>query len=147
MGFTILTVGALNGCLCVDVEHFNADGSHRFYEEYLWQGREGDRHKRVTNDQGNLLMDDDDVAPVRLKADGDEEQYLPAGREWKLDTARPHMGEDSILQVIRSVHAHGRPQGYDGRRNGGATPSDADRAGVGKLGDALGGMQSKSYDR
>lgn len=153
MDFRIIRVIAVNGLLVVDVDHFNADDSLWFEEEYLWRGREGDKHKRVTNDQGNLLMDDDDVAPVRLKADGDEEQYLPAGREWKLDTARPHMAEGSILSTIRDIHRQrsverARWQSYTGLKRAAdrVQPSEADSAGVAKLLTAFGAMQGQSYD-
>ena len=99
--------------LIVLVEHYHADGSFWFREDYRWQGREGLKQKRATNDQGEALMDDGQVAPTH-NVEGDQLHYLPEGREWARLPA-PHIVDDSILSVIRSIHAQrlvwGWPQG------------------------------------
>ena len=101
----IVAMGTLDGHLVVVVDHFHPGGSFWFREDYTWEGREGLKHKRMTDRQGRILMDNDQPAPYRAREDPGRTppQYLPAGRDWKRHT-HPHMDDDSILDVIRSIH-------------------------------------------
>lgn len=117
MDFRIVDVYLSSGQLVVTAEHFNPDGSAWFTEHYTWQGREGLKQKRATNALGQLLQDDNTVAPTRVTRRGppdETEQFLEAGKTWKLRPG-PHMVDDSILSTIRSIHrqrlATGWPQG------------------------------------
>lgn len=116
--FAITDVSAQDGHLVVTAEHYNADGSVWFTENYIFQGREWHKRKRAANALGQLLLDDGAVAPttVRRRGPPDElEPFLPAGRTWKLRPG-PHMVDDSILSVIASTHqrrlASSYPQGH-----------------------------------
>ena len=147
--FTILSVQDRDGALLIGVQHFSPDGSPWFIEEYQFQGREGDKHKRASNADGELLLDGSGaVAPKTEDEDGREYQYLPAGAAWRYQSV-PHLVDESILDVIRTVHAEGRPQGYDGRRPGplGTPIAARDATGVAKLTTAFSRLEGVSYDR
>ena len=115
MLFKILEVFTQNGQLVVKAQHYNADGSVWFVEHYTFQGREGVKQKRAVNALGQLLLDDDTVAPTELDSPGvTRRAVLPVGRQWKFRPG-PHMDNGSILSVIQSTHrqrvAAGWPQG------------------------------------
>ena len=109
--FKILDIFAQDGQLVARVAHYHpaAPAAVWFVEHYTWQGCEGLKRKRATNALGQLLQDDDSVAPTRLKQSerperlDNVEQFLAAGRTWKLRPG-PHMVEDSILIRIRGIH-------------------------------------------
>lgn len=139
--FTILAVATRDGHLVVDVEHFDVVGAHWFYEDYVFQGREGLKRKRTTNAMGELLMDDGRVAPTRLDPDDPagltSGQYLPVGRTWQLQST-PWMGDESILTTIRSIHAQRLVSKFPGKDNrltpnSKLKPSGDDTGGVGQL--------------
>lgn len=136
--FKILDVFADNARLVVRVEHYNADDSVWFTENYCWQGREGLKRKRQTNSDGAYLMDDGNVAPL-MPADpvtGFAEPYLPDGRTWaRYDI--PYMDESSILGTIRSTHddrlVSGWPQGSVDAMSSTGQPNPRDEAGISTL--------------
>ena len=133
MDFRIVEVYISSGQLVVRAEHFKPDGSAWFTEHYTWQGREGLKQKRATNALGQLLQDDDSIAPTRIIRRGppDEvEQFLEAGKTWKRLPA-PHMVDDSILGTIRSIHRQRLATGYPNRIDQlrAPTPTAADVAG------------------
>lgn len=98
----IIRVYAHDGHLVFDVQHFHANGSAWLLNDYVFQGHEAFKHKRVVDALGKLLLDDNSVAPTRPGPDGDE-QFTPAGREWKRET-RPHMRDDSVTEAIDGQH-------------------------------------------
>ena len=133
--YRILSVGDHDSQLCVEVEHFNADGTHWFFEEYHWQGREGLKRKRQTDAQGRPLMDNGQPVPLIPDPDtGDMIPVLPSGREYALGNT-PHMVDDSIFTTIESIHRNrGTNQGYDGRRLSlSLSATLEDHAGIGQL--------------
>ena len=110
--FRILDVLDHDCHLAVKVQHLHDDGSSWYVEHYLFQGREGLKHKRSTNAAGRLLMDNDEEAPegdspekLPEEAAGphNQAQFLPEGREWKRNS-EPHLHEESILNAIRQHH-------------------------------------------
>ena len=105
MDFRIVDVFIQGGHLVVKAEHFKPDGSPWFTEHYLFQGREGLKHKRATNALlGQPLLDDGSVAPTELKRDNDRQvPVLPPGRRWAR-RPEPHLAEDSVLHTIRLIH-------------------------------------------
>ncbi len=48
--FRIIEVSEHQGQLLVEVEHFKEDGTFDYFENYLWQGREGRTFSMVVND-------------------------------------------------------------------------------------------------
>ena len=74
--FRIVDVRAEQGQLVVEVQHFYPNGNHWFYELYTWQGREAYKYPRVTNEAGELLLEDNTVAPYRADGDDDPYQYI-----------------------------------------------------------------------
>lgn len=114
--FKIVGVSQVSHCLVVRVEHYHPDGSLWFIENYRFQGREGLKHKRDTDAEGFILMDDGNRAPLRAVPNlpSTMAEYLPAERGWARKT-ETHMDENSILDTIRSIHAQrlvsGWPQG------------------------------------
>ena len=142
--FKVLDVRAHNGQLLVRVEHFDASGSHWFFEDYTWQGREGLKRKRQTNPQGKLLLADGTVAPSNAKGD----QYLPGGREWAY-LPPPIMDNEAIVSVIRQVHQSrlitGAPYA-DGRLRTSVPPgTPRDNAGIGLLASKFAGLRGMSF--
>jgi hypothetical protein len=112
--------------LVLKVEHYNPDGSFWFLEHYFENGAEGLIRKRKANDQGQLLMDNGEVAPLvnpnpPIRRPGvfraeDYEQYLPDGREWVYHPA-PWLDEQSLLSTVRSIHRQRlqNPQQWQGK--------------------------------
>lgn len=115
VSFRILDVRAEYGHLVVEVEHFKSDGTFAYFENYLFQGREGNKHPRVTNSAGKLLMDDSTEAPTKVVAPGPPErvaQYLPDGRTWLRDSA-VFLDSTSILDIINRIHNQRLLTGWD----------------------------------
>jgi hypothetical protein len=100
--FRIIDVKAHDGMLVVEVEHFKADGSFDYFENYIWQGREGLKRPRVVNDRGGLYLSDGALAPSVIE-DGRKRYYRPDQRSW-LRTNTPHMDQGSILRVVQQIH-------------------------------------------
>ena len=113
MDFKIVNVFEQDCHLVAQVEHYHPDGSFWHLEHYRWQGREGLKHGRQMNARGQLLMDNGEVAPLKMVGRL-EQAYLPVGRAWAREST-PYLNEECILQTIRSVHADrlvsGWPQG------------------------------------
>jgi hypothetical protein len=111
----ILNIKGQDSYLVATVQHFNPDGSPWFIENYRWQGREGGKQKRASDENGELLLDDGSPAPKRLGSDKEEHQYLPAGRQYKF-LPGTHISDESLLSLIRTTHEQrlvsGWPQGY-----------------------------------
>lgn len=129
--FEILDVFDRDCHLVVKVQHL-LDGSSWHIEHYLFQGREGVRHKRRTNAAGKLLMDDGQVAPeiddpIR---EGEKLQVLSEGRDWAT-LSEPHLTEQSILEVIARNHQARVVSGWvgDDVLVSGLQESDEDAAG------------------
>ena len=120
--FRIIAISEHDGQLLVEVEHFKSNGAFDYFENYLWQGSEGVKFPRVTDSDGNLLLDTGQKAPfqvaqnskkpigagqkalVHVAQDSEKlRQYLPAGQNWKR-SASPFMDRESILSVIHSIH-------------------------------------------
>lgn len=116
--FKILDIFARDGQLVVKVEHYNPDNTVWFMEHYIWQGREGLKQKRATNALGQPLMDNGLMAPSTvLQGSPDLVIYLlPLGRTW-LRRPGPYMVDDSILNVIRSIHQQRLASGWPSRSN------------------------------
>jgi hypothetical protein len=114
MLFKIIDVEEIDCHLVFCVEHYNADDTFWFLENYRWPGREGNKHKRTTNSQGDILMDNGEVSPTEEDSLGNDMSYLPEGREWAYETA-PRVSERLVLSQILSNHnlrlASGWPQG------------------------------------
>jgi hypothetical protein len=101
--FRILDVRTEYGHLVVEVEHFKPDGSFAYFENYLWQGREGLKREIAKDAAGFLLLEDNTRAPTKLAPSRRQEQYKPAGKAWKRSNRVP-MVEDSITSVIQQIH-------------------------------------------
>jgi hypothetical protein len=116
--FDIISITTHRGQVVIRVQHVRDDGLNCCREDYTIGGRQWSVHQRCTNDQGDLLMDDGEVAPKEQEdARGRDEgvyyyQYLPAGRSWSYHT-EPHLKTDDILETIRNTHAR-RPGNHDG---------------------------------
>ncbi len=102
--FRIIAVSEHDGHLLVEVEHFHPDGSFWYFENYIWQGREGTRKPRLLDAQGFVQLEGGGVAPWQIGTNDELVQYLPDGREW-FRSSSPHLDNNSILGVIQQVHA------------------------------------------
>ena len=110
--FRILDVRAEYGHLVVEVQHFNLDGSHWFYELYAFQGSE--QYKRpplvVIDDaklgklKRQLFLADGSLAPVREGLDGKLDYYLPDEADWLRDN-RTYLDQYSITSIIQKIHS------------------------------------------
>ena len=115
--FRIIAVSDHDGQLLVEVEHFNADGSFDYFENYLWQGREGSEFPLVMDKKGRYLLANGMAAPSRANSVGRVEQFRPAGYEWKrADT--PYLNKAAIVDVIQSIHNQRRSWAPDEWRGG-----------------------------
>jgi len=111
--FKILDVFAKDGHMVVLVEHYQSDDSFWFTENYTWPGVGGTQFKRVTNADGDILMDDGNPAPWEQRypdqvvesgaRPAELVQNLTAGRTWLRETT-PRLDNDSVLGTIRSAH-------------------------------------------
>jgi len=152
--FQIVDTRAEYGHLIVEVQHFNPDGSHWFFEDYTFQGREAYKHPRVTDQLGNspqlrlFLKANGRVAPTRTRADGKVEHYLPAGSEW-LRHSRPHLEVDTFLSVISQIHAQRLITGWGkGRYRLNVRPldfTDEDANGAALLAARFAGLRNQAY--
>jgi len=145
--FRIVDVRAEYGQLIVEVQHFNSDGSHWFFEDYTFQGREEFKRPRVIDTQGRLFLDTYAEAPKRSSS-GQDEYYLPTGAEW-LRSNRPHLDSEGILSVIQSVHEQREVTGWSkGRFRLTVTPLDGrqdDRRGAAVLAARFQGLEETAY--
>ena len=73
-----------DGWLVLEVKHFHNSGAFWYLEHYRWSGAEGYKHRAVINTLGQPLLDDGRIAPY-VGEGGENEYYLPPGREWKWD--------------------------------------------------------------
>jgi hypothetical protein len=107
--FRIIDVRAEYGHLIVEVQHYAPDGSHWFYENYTWQGREQFNRPRVMDRLGVgdterfFLKSDGRVAPARLNLERKQEHYLPEGEEW-LRHNYPNLTDDKVTFIIQYWH-------------------------------------------
>jgi hypothetical protein len=103
--FRIIAISDHDGQLLVEVEHFKVDGSFDYFENYLWQGREGKKFPREKNEDGLFLLANGRIAPFRAGTPATPalKQYLPERQEWKRQTT-PFMEDKSILDVIQKIH-------------------------------------------
>jgi len=112
--FRIIDVRAEYGHLVVEVEHFKPDGAFWFFENYVFQGREGGKYEIAVNALGEKLLSDETVAPKRIVKGPPqrEEQYLPSSRTWKYSTTIS-LEQASILGVIDRIHMQRQPTGWN----------------------------------
>jgi hypothetical protein len=103
LAFRIISVSTHDNQLLVEVEHFKTDGSFDYFENYLWQGREGLKEPRMVNSQGDLYLSDGSIAPYRVLDEGRRQYYRPDGRGW-LRTGTPHLDHESVLTSISLIH-------------------------------------------
>jgi len=152
--FRITDIFLLDCQLIAHVEHLHPDGSFWFSEHYRWQGREGSKRQRMVDDEGFMLMDNGERAPLpdSLTPRDIPEAYLPDGRDWAWRDA-PSMNESSILDTIRSIHQQrlitGWPQGKVDvcARTPDHKISESDRACCQIILDAFVYLRGRSYDR
>lgn len=131
MFYRVRDVFASDFRLIVQVEHLHADHTFWHVEHYVFLGREGLKHKRVLNEGGEAIMDNDQVAPM-----SNAEYYLPEGRDWKR-RSEIILDDASIHNVIQETHrarvASGWPQGAVDVLGHGAGGTQVDREGCGIL--------------
>jgi hypothetical protein len=114
--FRVIDVRAEYGQLVVEVQHYNDQGGHAYYELYTFQGREQYRQPLLTDMFGQdpirrqFLRRTGEVAPIRVR-DDIAEHYLPEGEAW-LRHNRPILDQASILSVIHKTHER-RGSGWD----------------------------------
>jgi hypothetical protein len=113
--FRIVDIWSQDGQMVLEVEMFHPDGTFWHFENFIFQGREGLKRPRVTNAQGEALMDNGVPAPwnnphnpnpitsEEILTENNRMQYLPPGRHWKRSWSF-FLDESSILLVIQSVY-------------------------------------------
>jgi hypothetical protein len=101
--FRIIDISEHQGQLLVQVEHFKTNGTFDYFENYMWQGREGLKFPRITNSDGIPLMDNGQPVPYVVGLYGRTTYQLPANRNWKL-SAKPYLTLDSIIGVVQDIH-------------------------------------------
>ena len=102
--FRIIDVGQHNGQLLVEVEHFKPDGSFDYFENYMWQGREGVRFPRAQDSEGYLLLKNGNRAPFKVNPLTNQlDQYAPNSNSW-LRESTPYLDTGSIIGVIQHIH-------------------------------------------
>ena len=79
--FRIVDVRDAYGRLVLEVQHFKANGDHWFYEVYTWEGTEEFNRLPATNAQGQLLLEDNSVAPAISNPNYNEEDIAPEDLE------------------------------------------------------------------
>ncbi len=146
--FRIIDVREHDGQLLVEVEHFKADGSFDYFENYLWQGRQGLQRPRVVNAQGGLYLDDGSLAPFNTDAFGKRQFYRPDARTW-LRYNTPHMDAGSILSVVGAIHSRRLLTGWTRGQSRLIEPpriaNQRDREGVGILVSKFQGLLGTAY--
>ena len=148
--FRIVDVRAEYGQIVFEVEHFKSDGTFWFFELYTFQGREGKKFPRMTNEKGELLLDDGTVAPYKLLEGpvSEKQWYLPEGRDW-MYSVDPFLGEGSVLGIIRKIYSERLKSGWEkGQSRLTVRPLDYEQRdidGLGKLLMDLGNLEGVSY--
>ncbi|KKL95065.1 hypothetical protein LCGC14_1858350, partial [marine sediment metagenome] len=146
--FRIISIGEHDGQLLLEVEHFRPDGSFWFFENYLWQGREGLKEPKVVNSSGGLYLDDMALAPYTLDGRGERQFYLPDERQW-LRTGLPHLDQASILSVIVQTHEQRTVSGWNRGQSRLVEPAiphvASDQAGVGVLVSRLRNLAGRGF--
>jgi len=89
--------------LVFQVEHYK-DDKFWFLQHYEIRGVEGLKHKRKTNNVGEMLMDDGKVAPYVDDGSGKQVQQLSEGRQWDCHDT-PHIDVRSIVRCMLRCHA------------------------------------------
>ena len=110
--FRIIDVRVEYNHLVVEGQHFNEDGSHWFYENYTFAGREQHKHPRVVDGLGRLFLSTGEEAPLATDSTGYTDYYLPQGAEWLLHS-RPYLEAGSILGVMAQTHTERSVSGWD----------------------------------
>jgi hypothetical protein len=147
--FRIVDIRSEYGQLVVEVEHFDSYDNFTYYELYTWQGRQGNIHNIATNDEELLLLDDMTPAPLRTNSIGQYEQYLPAGREWTMETL-PQLNADAITGVISMIHRQRGDSWLKGQQRLTLNPlgsTDKDHAGTEALLSVFSPLIGTSYTR
>jgi hypothetical protein len=157
--FRIIDVRAEYGQLVVEAEHFNADdGSHWFYENYTFSGREEYQRPRVTDQAGQwptgrlFIRSTGMVAPTRFNPNsglsGRIEHYLPDGEEW-LRHPYPKLTAESIANSIQLIHARrtltGWSKGVQRLTTHPMNASAADMTGAPRLAQRFAGLVTAAY--
>jgi hypothetical protein len=102
--FRIIDVTQHDNHLVVEVEHFKSNGDFDYFENYLWEGREGTKFPRAVNPDGLALLKSGSIAPGRMISGTMQMvQYLPPNEEWQLE-ATPFLDQKAILSVIQDTH-------------------------------------------
>ncbi len=104
--FRIIDVSDHQSYLLIEVEHFKTDGTFDYFENYIWQGREGKKFPTLANAEGRRYMDNGELAPFTVdpaSPPGNYFEYLPPGRSWKIDYD-PRIDRNALLTVIEGVH-------------------------------------------
>ena len=81
--FRIGNVKTQYGHVVVEISHLNSNGTHRYWENYVIRGKEWFKKPRVTNDEGRLLLANNQIAPMQIEERGMFRSYLPDGHDWK----------------------------------------------------------------
>ena len=105
-----------DGFFVVEAEHYNGNGLFWYMEHYRWQMEEGNQHKRVVDEAGIPVLDNNQSAPTQLDDTGDISAYLPEGRTWKRHTT-PRMDYSSIWEIIIDDHKRRNLIDYPGGRD------------------------------
>jgi hypothetical protein len=153
--FRIIDVRAEYGHLIVEVQHFNPDGSHWFYENYTWRGEQQYHRPRVVDQLGRIppftrmfLASDGREAPTKADRNGNLFHYLPVDEDW-LFQRRPHLDDNSILDVVQQIHGQRSITGWaKGQQRLSTHPLDAtdeDRAGAPFLTSRFAGLKETAY--
>lgn len=102
--FRIIAVNEHDKHLVVEVEHFKPNGDFDYFENYLWEGREGTKFPRAVNEYGLALLKSGPIAPGRMiPGTMQMVQYLPPNEEWQLEET-PFLDKKAILSVIQDTH-------------------------------------------
>ena len=155
--FRVISVADHQGQLLVEVEHFKSDGTFDYFENYVWQGREGNVFPPATNNAGQLLLESGAIAPYRINpGTGDLQQYRGLeGQQYKLRTS-PTLDTEALLSVIQQIHNEREnwsdadwPSGQKRGQNRLTEPdmpySEQDSAGVSTLVSKLMGVTGQGY--
>ena len=133
--FRILDVRSEYGQMVIEVQHFNPDGSHWFYENYTFQGREEYQRPIAKNQAGHLLLSNGDIAPFK-SMEGELTPYLPKDTKWKRESY-PVLGNQAVINVISRIHGRRTETGWNkGKQRLTTHPMDSnadDRGGANKL--------------
>ncbi len=102
--YQIVDIRSDYGHMVVEVQHFNPDGSHWFFELYTWAGREADKHPRVTDSNGRLFIRGTGKAAAYTEhIHLGRRYYLKPGQEW-LREGGIFLTNESITTTIEAIH-------------------------------------------